>query len=287
MNLQSFRVPEKIYCKKGCLSVALEELKYIYHKQKVLIVTSLAIQKQGRLKPVIDKLNELGIVYAIHDVTAGMTNAVKIFEPDCVLAFYEIDFHMVLAGELSIAMEKNMYFIAVPCCLGTYSQVQPLDSNNNNFADMVIIDTDLMTANIDNYKICFFIDSILSLAMCACDSENATDYSDSMAIQAINLIFAYLPKILENPADNNALERLAFASTMAGIAFFNAHASFGKSDNNAYYAKYFNMDIPFSSSNESFEQSNNHARCAELLNMDLEIFTQKLEAIYQLYLRFN
>ncbi|MDE6776960.1 MAG: hypothetical protein K2J25_03385, partial [Oscillospiraceae bacterium] len=114
MNLQSFRVPEKIYCKKGCLSVALEELKYVYHKQKVLIITSLDLQKQGRLKPIIDKLNELGIAYAIHDVNAGMTNAVKIFEPDCVLAFYEVDCDIILASKILMAMDKKIYFIAVP-----------------------------------------------------------------------------------------------------------------------------------------------------------------------------
>ncbi|MDE6706816.1 MAG: iron-containing alcohol dehydrogenase [Oscillospiraceae bacterium] len=259
MNLQSFRVPEKIYCKKGCLSVALEELKYIYHKQKVLIATSLDMQKQGKLKPVTDKLNELGIAYAIHDVYAGMTNAVKIFEPDCMLAFYEIDCDVILAGELLMAMDKKIYFITVPCSVGISSQVKPLAyDNNNNFADMVIIDTDLMSTNI-NY-ICWVIHATLGTAVCACDSDGATDYSDSMAIQAIHLIFAYLPKILENPVNDYALEKLASAGTMAGIAFSNAHASFDK--------------------------SKNHARCAELLGMDLEILTKKLEAVSKLYLKF-
>ncbi|MDE5738456.1 MAG: iron-containing alcohol dehydrogenase [Oscillospiraceae bacterium] len=261
MNLQSFRVPEKIYCKKGCLSVALEELKYVYHKQKVLIITSLDLQKQGRLKPIIDKLNELGIAYAIHDVNAGMTNAVKIFEPDCMLAFYEVDCDIILASKILMAMDKKIYFIAVPCWLGTHSQVLPLGyDTNNNFADMVIIDIDLMTTNMDSNRICWSMDSILNIAVCACDSENATDYSDSMAIQAINLIFAYLPKFLENPVDNTALEKLESASTMAGIAFFNANTSPKKS---------------------------NHIRCAKLLGMDLEILTQKLEAVSKLYLKFN
>ncbi|MDE7121035.1 MAG: iron-containing alcohol dehydrogenase [Oscillospiraceae bacterium] len=285
-NLGSFSVPEKIYFKKGCLPVALEELKYVYHKQKVLIITNPELQKQGKLKPVTDKLNELGIVYAIHDVHAGMTNAVKIFEPDCLLAFYEFDCHMELAGEISMAMEKNIYFVAVPCYLGTYSQAQPLDCDtNHNFADMVIIDTDL--APTSRKIIHLVVYQALCLAVCACDSDDATDYSDSMAIQAIHLIFEYLPEVLENPNHAYALEKLASAGTMAGIAFFNAHANFENYDNSAHYAKYFNMDIPFSSSEESFEQPNNHARCAELLNMDLEIFTQKLEAIYQLYLKFN
>ncbi|MDE5885186.1 MAG: iron-containing alcohol dehydrogenase [Oscillospiraceae bacterium] len=261
-NLGSFRVPEKIYFKKGCLPVALEELKYVYHKQKVLIVASPELHKQGRLKPVTDKLNELGIVYAIHDVYAGMTNAVKIFEPDCMLTFYEYDWDMIQASKILMAMKKKIYFVAVPCLLGTHSQVLPLGyDTNNNFADMVIIDIDLMSANINNNYICWAMDPILNLAMCACESENATDYSDSMAIRAIQLIFAYLPEILENPVDNTVLEKLESAGTMAEIAFFNARAD--------------------------FEKLENYVRCAELLNMDLEIFKQKLEDFYQLYLKFN
>ncbi|MDE6658003.1 MAG: iron-containing alcohol dehydrogenase, partial [Oscillospiraceae bacterium] len=174
MNLQWFRVPEKIYCKKACLPVALEELKYILNKQKVLIATSLEMQKQGMLKPITDKLNELNIAYAVHDVSTGMTNAVKIFEPDCILAFgadiqiflaqklwidYEypdlnpeiiMDKPELLANMLlqsSLQMGKKAYFIAVPCFIGMGSQVKPfalnLSNNNNNnnnifFADMSI-----------------------------------------------------------------------------------------------------------------------------------------------------
>lgn len=261
-NLGSFRVPEKIYFKKGCLPVALEELKYTQNCQKVLIVTSPELQKQGRLKPVIDKLNELGIAYAIHDVNAGMTNAVKIFEPDCLFAFYEDGWDMILASKILMAMEKKIYSVAVPCRLGTHAQVLPLGyDTDNNFADMVIIDIDLMTATINSNYICWAMDSVLKLAMSACESENATDYSDSMAIQAIQLIFAYLPEILENPVNHTVLEKLESAGTMAEIAFFNARAD--------------------------FEKPKNYARCAELLNMDLEIFTQKLEDFYQLYLKFN
>ncbi|MDE5769294.1 MAG: iron-containing alcohol dehydrogenase [Oscillospiraceae bacterium] len=209
-----------------------------------------------------DKLNELGIACAIHDVNAGMTNAVKIFEPDCMLAFYEDDWDMIQASKILMAMEKKIYFVAVSCLLGTHSQVLPLGyDTNNNFADMVIIDIELMSANIDNNYICWAMDSVLKLAMYACESENATDYSDSMAIQAIQLIFAYLPEILENPVNNTVLEKLESAGTMAEIAFFNARVN--------------------------FEKPKNYVRCAELLNMDLEIFTQKLEDFYQLYLKFN
>ncbi|MDE6086852.1 MAG: iron-containing alcohol dehydrogenase [Oscillospiraceae bacterium] len=249
-NLGSFRVPEKIYFKKGCLPVALEELKYVYHKQKVLIITSPALLKQGKLKLITDKLNELGIAYAIHDVNmGGMTNAVRIFEPDCILAFGE-EILMSLISNLFIA-NKKIYLITVPCFAGMYSQVQPITS------DMVIIDTDLMDNAPDMIR--RFVCGALYQAINACDSPHATDYSDSMAIQAIHLIFAYLPEVLENPNHAYALEKLASAGTMAGIAHFNAHAR------------------------TSFDKSKNHAHCAELLGMELELFTRKLEEIAKLY----
>ncbi|MDE5754201.1 MAG: iron-containing alcohol dehydrogenase, partial [Oscillospiraceae bacterium] len=189
-NLGSFRVPEKIYFKKGCLPVALEELKYVYHKQKVLIITNPALLKQGKLKPMTDKLNELGIAYAIHDVsTGGMTNAVKIFEPDCMLAFGE-DILMSLASKLFM-IDKKIYLITVPCFAGMHSQVQPIVS------DMVIIDTDLMDTAPDMIR--WFVRGALYQAVNACDSPHATDYTDGMAVRAIALIFRYLPEVLENP----------------------------------------------------------------------------------------
>lgn len=287
MNLQWFRVPEKIYCKKACLPVALEELKYILNKKKVLIATSTELQKQENIKLVTNKLNELGIAYAVHDVSAGMTNAVRVFEPDCILAFGS-DVEIFLAQKLWTAYEhpelnpevlvdkpamlsdmllqsglqmgKKAYFIAVPCFAGMCSQVKPfiLKSNGNAlfFADMAIIDTDLMGSEPDVIR--WFVRDALYQAVNACDSAYATDYTDGMAVQAIHLIFEYLPKILENPNHAGALERLASAGTMAGIAFSNACASFSA-------------------------ESENHVRCAELLGMELELLTQKLEAIAKLY----
>ncbi|MDE6729384.1 MAG: iron-containing alcohol dehydrogenase [Oscillospiraceae bacterium] len=251
-NPGSFRVPEKIYFKKGCLPVALEELKYVYHNQKVLVVTDPDLQKQGKLKLITDKFNELGITYAIHDVNTGMTNAVRIFEPDCILAFGEEVLMSLVSNLFNLFIaDKKIYLITVPCFAGMYSQVQPISS------DMVIIDTDLMDNAPDMIR--RFIRGALYQAINACDSPYATDYSDSMAIQAIHLIFAYLPEVLENPNHAYAMEKLASAGTMAGIAHFNAHAR------------------------TSFDKSENHARCAELLGMDLETFTRKLEEIAKLY----
>ena len=56
-----FRTPQKVYMKKGCLPVALDELKHVLHKEKVFIVTDEFLYNNGYLKPITDKLDDLGI----------------------------------------------------------------------------------------------------------------------------------------------------------------------------------------------------------------------------------
>ena len=58
-----FRVPEKVYIKKGCTALALEELKTDMNKKRAFIVTDSFLFKSGMCKPVTDKLDSLGIVH--------------------------------------------------------------------------------------------------------------------------------------------------------------------------------------------------------------------------------
>ena len=58
-----FRAPEKVYFKKGCLPVALAELKNVMNKKKVFIVTDSFLYKNGYTKAITDKLDEMGIVH--------------------------------------------------------------------------------------------------------------------------------------------------------------------------------------------------------------------------------
>ena len=62
-NMLWFRTPEKIYFKKGCLPVALDELKTVYEKKKAFIVTDTFLYNNGYTKPITDKLDEMGITY--------------------------------------------------------------------------------------------------------------------------------------------------------------------------------------------------------------------------------
>ena len=62
-NMLWFRAPEKVYLKRGCLPVALEELKNVMGKKRVFIVTDTFLYENGYTKVVTDKLDEMGIVH--------------------------------------------------------------------------------------------------------------------------------------------------------------------------------------------------------------------------------
>ena len=75
-NMLWFRAPEKVYFKKGCLPVALNELKTVLGKKKAFIVTDQFLYKNGYTKCITDKLDELGIVYTVfYDVAPDPTLA--------------------------------------------------------------------------------------------------------------------------------------------------------------------------------------------------------------------
>ena len=91
-----FRAPEKVYFKKGCLPVALNELKTVMGKKRVFIVTDQFLYKNGYTKCVTDKLDEMGIVHTTFlrcspgsDTclrTRRVQKPCRLFEPDCIIA---------------------------------------------------------------------------------------------------------------------------------------------------------------------------------------------------------
>ena len=94
-NMLWFRSPEKVYIKRGCLPVALEELKEVMDKKKVFIVTDKFLFENGYTDGITNKLEELGISYSIFsnvepDPTLACTKegakAMEMFGPDCIIA---------------------------------------------------------------------------------------------------------------------------------------------------------------------------------------------------------
>ncbi len=159
-NMLWFRVPEKVYIKKGCLPVALDELKNVMGKKRAFIVTDTFLYENGYTKPITDKLDEMGIVHTtFFNVAPDPTLAcakegaaqMTSFKPDTIIALGggsamdaakimwvmyehpEADFMDMAMRFIDIRkriytfpkMGEKAYFIAVPTSAGTGSEVTP------------------------------------------------------------------------------------------------------------------------------------------------------------------
>ncbi|MBQ8392232.1 MAG: bifunctional acetaldehyde-CoA/alcohol dehydrogenase [Clostridia bacterium] len=159
-NMLWFRAPEKVYIKKGCLPVALAELKDVMGKKKAFIVTDTFLFNNGYAKPITDELSKMGIQYAtFHNVEPDPTLAcakegaaqMRAFQPDVIIALGggsamdaakimwvmyehpEVDFMDMAMRFMDIRkrvytfpkMGEKAYFIAIPTSAGTGSEVTP------------------------------------------------------------------------------------------------------------------------------------------------------------------
>ncbi|MBP5495372.1 MAG: bifunctional acetaldehyde-CoA/alcohol dehydrogenase [Lachnospiraceae bacterium] len=159
-NMLWFRTPQKVYIKKGCLPVALDELKNYYGKKRAFIVTDSFLFENGFTKPITDKLDEMGIIHqTFSNVAPDPTLAsakegamlMNEFKPDTIIALgggSAMDAAKIMwvlyehpeADFLDMAMRfmdirKRIYefpkmgvkafFIAIPTSAGTGSEVTP------------------------------------------------------------------------------------------------------------------------------------------------------------------
>ena len=269
-NMLWFRTPQKVYMKKGCLGVALDEIGSYYDKKRVFIVTDEFLFKNGYTKPITDKLDEMGITHTtFFDVEPdpSLTSAKKgaqammAFSPDCIIAIgggSAMDAAKIMwvlyehpdADFMDMAMRfidirKRVYtfpkmgdkamFVAIPTSAGTGSEVTPFavitdDETGVKYPladyelmpNMAIIDADMMMNMPKGLTAASGIDA-MTHALEAYAAMLATDFTDGIALKAIKLIFDYLPSAYENGGnDPIAREKMANASTMAGMAFANA-----------------------------------------------------------------
>ena len=159
-NMLWFRAPQKVYFKKGCMPVALDELGTVMGKKKCFIVTDSFLYKNGYVRPIEEKLDAMGIQHTcFYDVAPdpNLSSAVKgaqamrLFEPDCIIALgggsamdagkimwvmYEhpdVDFLDLAMRFMDIRkrvytfpkMGEKAYFVAIPTSSGTGSEVTP------------------------------------------------------------------------------------------------------------------------------------------------------------------
>ena len=269
-NMLWFRAPEKVYFKKGCLPVALDELGTVMGKKKAFIVTDQFLYKNGYTKCVTDKLDSLGIMHTTFynvapDPTLACakegTAAMRLFEPDVIIAIGggsamdaakimwvmyehpEADFLDMAMRFMDIRkriytfprMGEKAYFVAISTSSGTGSEVTPFavitdETTGQKYplADyellpkMAIIDADMHMNQPKGLTAASGIDA-LTHALEAYASIMATEYTDALALLAMKNIFEYLPAAYELGAhDAVAREKMATASTMAGMAFANA-----------------------------------------------------------------
>ena len=268
-NMLWMRTPEKVYFKKGCTPVALDELGTVMGKKRCFIVTDSFLYKNGYTKNIEAKLQQMGIVYTcFSDVEPDPSlasaksgaKAMAAFDPDCIIAFgggsamdaakimwllYEnpdanfedmsMDFMDIRKRIYTFPkMGKKAYFVAIPTSSGTGSEVTPFAiitdqdtgvkwpiADYELLPNMAIVDTDNMMSQPKGLTSASGID-VMTHAIEAYVSVMASDYTNSLALQAIKLVFDYLPRAYKDGTDVEARDHMANASCMAGMAFANA-----------------------------------------------------------------
>ncbi len=269
-NMLWFRTPEKVYIKKGCLPIALDELKAVLNKKRAFIVTDKFLYKNGYTKTIADKLDEMGINHTtFYNIEPDPTLAsaivgaeqMRMFEPDTIIAvgggspmdaakimwvLYEhpdVDFMDMAMRFMDIRkrvytfprMGEKAYFVAIPTTAGTGSEVTPFAvitdektgvkyplADYELMPNMAIVDANMMMDAPKGLTAVSGIDA-LTHALEAYVSMLATDYTDSLALGALKIIFEYLPRAYNDGCnDPLAREKMANAATMAGMSFANA-----------------------------------------------------------------
>ncbi|MDR0617636.1 MAG: bifunctional acetaldehyde-CoA/alcohol dehydrogenase [Endomicrobium sp.] len=266
-NMLWFRVPPKIYFKRGATELALRELS---GKKRAFIVTDRFLFDSGAVYNITKVLEETNVDYQIFfdvkpDPTLSTINEalvmIKVYQPDVIIAFgggspidaakimwlmYEnpyTDFQDIAMRFMDIRkricniseLGEKAQMVAIPTTSGTGSEVTPFaviseDSTHIKYPiadyaltpNMAIIDPNFVDSMPKSLCAASGIDA-LTHAIESYVSVLATNFTNSPALEAVKLIFRYLPRSYEYGInDPIAREKMHYASTLAGMAFANA-----------------------------------------------------------------
>jgi len=266
-NMLWFKVPPKVYFKRGCTDLALRELE---GKKRAFIVTDRFLFNSGAIYNITNVLKEIGIDYEIFsevkpDPTLSTIrealSIVRPFEPDVIISLGggspmdaakiiwlmyehpETNFEDISMRFMDIRkricsipeLGKKAMMVAIPTTSGTGSEVTPFsiitdDETHVKYAiadyaltpNMAIIDPNFVDGMPKGLTAASGIDTLVH-AVEAYVSVMATNFTNSNALEAIKLVFKYLPRSYKNgAADPIAREKMHYAATIAGMAFANS-----------------------------------------------------------------
>ncbi len=250
-----FTLPRDIYHGAGCL----EELKNLKGKKAILVLGGGSMKRFGFVDRALGYLKEAGMEVrlfenvepdpSVETVKKG-AQAMLEFEPDWIIsmgggspidaakamwAFYEypdITFEDLITPFSFPTLRTKAKFCAIPSTSGTATEVTAFSvitdyekgikyplADFNITPDVAIVDPDLaqtmpakLTAHTGMDALTHAIEAYVSTANC--------EFTDALALRAIQMVFEYLPDSFKG--DKVAREKMHDAQCMAGMAFSNA-----------------------------------------------------------------